>query len=224
MKTGWVSINGKEYYLEESGNSSIPEGSMITGWRNFPIIIAGNSKNQWAFFNLSTGECEVKEQVTIGCVHGKTTYDDNILLTLKTNITYTYIGEKFIGNVIDGANNWTNSNAGVTLNFVDPTSAPSKIKIYDSVTNDDLLAFTKFISGSSDIDPRSGDWTLGEIYLNIQKTTANIRSGIIAHEIGHALGLDHRDADKVSLMRPDIAGGSRNVPAAIDISNIQHIY
>lgn len=72
MAKGWFTVNDNEYYTEIDENSSIPQGARQVGWRNF-----GNStKPEWAFFNISSGICEVKGQFSKGCEHGKTTYLD----------------------------------------------------------------------------------------------------------------------------------------------------
>lgn len=224
MLTGWVTVNGKEYYLEENTTATVPLGGMITGWRDFPVGTQSDD-HRWAFFNLSNGDCEVKGQHSIGCVHGKTTYNDNTLLTAKTNITYTYIGSSYAGNVTSAAKSWTNSSAGITLNFVpSTTTTPPKIYLYDGTANTDILAYTIFVSGSSNIDPRSDDWSVSDIYINTTKPTSSITSGIIAHELGHAIGLDHRDADSGSLMYTKVSTSKKQTPAAIDIENVKHLY
>ena len=100
-------VNDNEYYTEIDENSSIPQGARQVGWRNF-----GNStKPEWAFFNISSGICEVKGQFSKGCEHGKTTYLDYKFKASVKPLNYVYWGNTYRERIDEGVSVWNNATA-----------------------------------------------------------------------------------------------------------------
>lgn len=230
MTTGWATIGGNEYYFMPNEEEDMPLGAMYKDWLQYMTTIDGEDVYRWAFFHLSTGVCTTKGQVSKGCAHGNTTYNDNCFDIDISDISYTYDGTKFSNAIEGGIVNWESAGLGINFTYEEPVSGDVSINItcYDSVLNQNYLAITEFAtvtySIASKIEPRTGDWDVTSIHINEGASTSSIRTGIIAHEIGHAFGLDHRDADEESLMFSGIAKLSINNPQAVDISNMNHLY
>lgn len=216
MISGWFEYENKEYFFRTEKEDSHPEGSMVTGWKYF----GKNSTDKWCFFNYDSGECAEKGQGSQGCTHGKTTYLDLKLDTDISNAHYMYTGNKFVDQIEEGTNTWNKSSAGV--NFSPGVAA--QIAFADASLEPNYNAVTKFvINGTVVNDPRTPNmnWKGADIRLN---TSKQLVSRTIVHELGHALGLDHRDADNTSIMYTSVSATSLTAPAAIDIANVRHIY
>lgn len=95
---------------------------------------------------------------------------------------------------------------------------------------------TEFYSYSTKVaDPSAKNWTWNICYIDGVKVTdldySNAqKTGLVAHELGHAMGLSHQPTRKSdSIMynydsRCFADGSARNRPAKRDCNNINHIY
>lgn len=232
--TGWQEQDGHRYYLSDQGamltglqtigqanyffeTSSEPLGAMVTGWRKFPGDPMG-----WAYFRSDTGICELSGQNRKGCRHGKATYGD-LSLSAGSPILYHYWGSACSGQVLAGIGAW-NQAAGF-LSLQDSASSPA-INLYDAKLEPAYAAVTIYTAGRQfypNAHSLSKNWSAADIFLNLRNKDA-VSGGTVAHEIGHGLGLDHRDADPSSLMYRYRHGTGISVPQQIDIETLEHLY
>lgn len=77
------------------------------------------------------------------------------------------------------------------------------------------------------VDPVYSFWDYGVIYLNtimLPKYTANVRQGVIGHEMGHVFGLDEHNHDPNSIMCQMGSGRAVYTPGKVDHNGINNIY
>lgn len=89
------------------------------------------------------------------------------------------------------------------------------------------MGVTTMYNGSTEVDPFSSNWAWGKIQLDadFSDLSENKRLDVIAHEMGHVMGLAHSDFSNV-LMRADIAYNSSSTSRAQtnDLGGINYLY
>lgn len=89
------------------------------------------------------------------------------------------------------------------------------------------MGVTTMYNGSTEVDPFSSNWAWGKIQLDadFSDLSENKRLAVIAHEMGHVMGLAHSDFSNV-LMRTDIAYNSSSTSRAQtnDLGGINYLY
>ena len=89
------------------------------------------------------------------------------------------------------------------------------------------MGVTTMYNGSTEVDPFSSNWAWGKIQLDadFSDLSENKRLAVIAHEMGHVMGLAHSDISNV-LMRADIAYNSSSTSRAQtnDLGGINYLY
>lgn len=89
------------------------------------------------------------------------------------------------------------------------------------------MGVTTMYNGSTEVDPFSSNWDWGKIQLDadFSDLSENKRLAVIAHEMGHVMGLAHSDFSNV-LMRADIAYNSSSTSRAQtnDLGGINYLY
>nr|WP_308658566.1 M57 family metalloprotease [uncultured Agathobacter sp.] len=89
------------------------------------------------------------------------------------------------------------------------------------------MGVTTMYNGSTEVDPFSSNWAWGKIQLDadFSDLSENKRLAVIAHEMGHVMGLAHSDFSNV-LMRADIAYNSSSTSRAQtnDLGGINYLY
>lgn len=89
------------------------------------------------------------------------------------------------------------------------------------------MGVTIMYNGSTEVDPFSSNWAWGKIQLDadFSDLSENKRLAVIAHEMGHVMGLAHSDFSNV-LMRADIAYNSSSTSRAQtnDLGGINYLY
>lgn len=89
------------------------------------------------------------------------------------------------------------------------------------------MGVTTMYNGSTEVDPFSSNWAWGKIQLDadFSDLSENKRLAVIAHEMGHVMGLAHSDFSNV-LMRADIAYNSSSTSRAQtnDLGVINYLY
>ena len=89
------------------------------------------------------------------------------------------------------------------------------------------MGVTTMYNGSTEVDPFSSNWAWGKIQwdADFSDLSENKRLAVIAHEMGHVMGLAHSDFSNVS-MRADIAYNSSSTSRAQtnDLGAINYLY
>ena len=89
------------------------------------------------------------------------------------------------------------------------------------------MGVTTMYNGSTEVDPFSSNWAWGKIQLDADFSylSENKRLAVIAHEMGHVMGVAHSDFSNV-LMRADIAYNSSSTSRAQtnDLGGINYLY
>ena len=107
------------------------------------------------------------------------------------------------------------------------TQSSSRMDIYQVSTVNEWWGLTTMYNGSTEVDPFSSNWAWGKIQLDadFSDLSENKRLAVIAHEMGHVMGLAHSDFSNV-LMRADIAYNSSSTSRAQtnDLGGINYLY
>ncbi len=124
----------------------------------------------------------------------------------------------------------TTSSMGVTtpISYTRTTTqSSSRMDIYQVSTINEWWGLTTLYNGSTEVDPYSSDWVWGKIQLasDFSDLSENKRLAVIAHEMGHVMGLAHSNVYNV-LMKADIAYNSSTTSRAQvnDLSGINYLY
>lgn len=72
--------------------------------------------------------------------------------------------------------------------------------------------------------PPNQDWWWAKVRLDGDFASCPNKIGVIAHEVGHGMGLAHRSAGSTALMRQGIGSVLTNVPLADDVNGVNHLY
>ncbi|MEU5214919.1 matrixin family metalloprotease [Streptomyces sp. NPDC020807] len=129
-----------------------------------------------------------------------------------------------------GVGHW-NATTDTTVWYVN-TGDRSKSRL-DFYRRDDpdvrYCATTQMYVGTDQVEPRQSDWVWAKVIMhsNLLKDwycgPDTHRDGIVAHEQGHAMGLDH-NGNASSLMYSDVANTRVDVPIGDDRNGINYLY
>lgn len=190
--------------------------------------------------------------VTESCTHGKKTFNDKKILSgvgnYGNNKRYYWINSNFSSNYSSRIRNafsyWinTSSDPGVTtsISFRESSNkSDATIELHTTTLGGDTTGKTDCYSYSTLVDDQSiQDWTWNIIYIDTDKTKdygQRKKTGLVGHEIGHAMGLSHQPNkqnssimynydDRYILSDNGNTAIERNKPAKVDCNNINHIY
>lgn len=173
--TEWVKHNGKWYYCGT-------DGAMVIGWKE----IAG----VWYYFNINgvmqTGSIELGGRTQYFASGGAWLYSVSLqswhLVDSGKHLDYKNESKY---DVTGAVNMWNGYKSGV-IRKVGFLNAGVDVTIYDYTKKD-----TNIIGETSNVR---------NMYLNkyvLDGVNSSWRDSIIAHEIGHALGLEHNDPNDI---------------------------
>lgn len=120
---------------------------------------------------------------------------------------------------------WGNATSAVSWTETS-TKSSSVMDFYHSGMILPYCGATYFYSGSTQVNPRTQNWQWNKIVLtsDLGSTECSNYRGIIVHEIGHVMGLDHSGDGATAVMREDIAGLTYQAPKADDVNGIEWLY
>lgn len=129
---------------------------------------------------------------------------------------------------IAAMNDWiyTTTRTGVTtpISFLRTTYRPSsKVDIVQVNYVAPWWGFTTHYNGNTMLEPWDGNWYWALIQLDGAFAQCPNQKGVIAHEIGHAMGLAHVTTAS-SVMYDEIAYTSVTAAVADDLNGINHLY
>jgi len=201
------------------------------------------NKPKWFVFLLVFLLCffTAPNAVFANCKHGKPTHNDHILNggvgQYGANHRYYWVSSSLSSGqqsiVATAVDQWVNTTytPGVitsisikkTINQTDSSFDVYKVSLPSGYTGKTNHAYY-----SNSVDPNNSNW--GWTLLEIDFTQMNSLSystpkitGVVSHELGHAMGLAHR-TDTDSVMYLYDTGRVYQRPTASDCHNINHIY
>jgi hypothetical protein len=104
------------------------------------------------------------------------------------------------------------------------TQADSRMDFYKVSSVNDWWGITTFYVGSNTVDPEGTDWSWAKVRLDGDFANCPNKQGVIAHEVGHGMGLAHVFGGTARLMRSNIAYLSTTTPKPDDVDGINSLY
>jgi hypothetical protein len=100
------------------------------------------------------------------------------------------------------------------------------IEVYEVSGEKDWWAYTWQFVDTHTVNPSTSSWWRAKIKIAGDFADCPNKYGAFAHEIGHAMGLAHKQAGAVALMRVDLgnSGVTVKAPQRGDINDIKHLY
>lgn len=173
------------------------------------------------------------------CQHGYNTLADKHFTGGCSNLSYWYASSDYdressavkSSTLINGVKKWPSATSIVSFA---KDKSKAAINFNRSGLPGTTLAATHFYSkdGSElSLTKTNGlpaNYKTTRIYTcdtNMAKLPSNAqRAATIAHEVGHALGLGHRNSKPSSVMCQFSAKRTATAPAAVDVKTLKHIY
>ncbi len=184
--------------------------------------------------------------VTETCSHGNRTFGDKQLSggvgRYGNYRRYYWVSSNVTGFATPIANAfdyWVNTSTtpGVTTSisiYETATQSSSSIDIYNytfpTVDGSTVTGLTEFWLYNDNIsDPSSQNWGWNKIFLNCTFATnnsysSNKKTGLVAHEAGHAMGLSHQPTLSSTSIMYNYDSRTLYRPGTVDCNNINHIY
>jgi hypothetical protein len=134
----------------------------------------------------------------------------------------------YLGTATAAMDDWiyTTERTGITtpISFLRTTYRPASIiDVFQINYVAPWWGFTTHYNGDAEIEPTDGNWSWTLVQLDGAFAQCRNQQGVIAHEMGHALGLAHVDTMS-SVMYVDIAYTSVTAAVADDLYGINHLY
>lgn len=160
------------------------------------------------------------------------------------HLTYGVVGQKYWldqtavdnneGAILDGVAAWNATSTPVSYSRTTVKSS-SRLDWYRISTNDSACAVARHFVDTTNVNGADGvpesNWWWGRVNIRPQLKTpaacgpATHREGVLAHEMGHVMGLAHVNGGANRLMRTDISSlDNVNTPRQDDIDGINHLY
>jgi hypothetical protein len=129
----------------------------------------------------------------------------------------------------NGIGKWNATTDTKVYSLATSTKSKSRLDFYRrSTSSGDYCAMTSMYVDTKAVNPGSTNWwwakvTIDPLLAGPYCGADNHKKGIIAHEQGHAMGLDHNNSSS-TLMYINIASTSVNGPKGDDRNGINHLY
>ncbi len=165
-----------------------------------------------------------------------------VLLPVPPSFAYNTFGGHKLTQGVTGEKYWISSTAAPHATGIDnswsawnatstpisytqtATQADSRMDFYKVSSVNDWWAITTFYVGSTTVDPESTDWWWAKVRLDGDFANCPNKQGVIAHEIGHGMGLAHVFGGTARLMRNNIASITTTTPKPDDVDGINSLY
>lgn len=193
---------------------------------SMPVLAASNSFSKTTVkLNAIDGGVSQIAKVSSGSVLGTNPKITQVKV-------YLNVASGYASYINTAMSEWVNttSSMGVTtpISYTKTTTqSSSRMDIYQVSTVNEWWGLTTMYNGSTEVDPFSSNWAWGKIQLDadFSDLSENKRLAVIAHEMGHVMGLAHSDFSNV-LMRADIAYNSSSTSRAQtnDLGGINYLY
>jgi hypothetical protein len=129
-----------------------------------------------------------------------------------------------------GVGHWNNTSDTKVWYVSTLDKSKSRLDFYRrSSSSNSYCATTALYVDTSTVNPSSSDWVWAKVTIDPLLANASAcgpdthRDGIIAHEMGHAMGLAH-NSNSSSLMYTDISGTRVDAPIKDDRNGINALY
>lgn len=181
---------------------------------SFPLVVSGGGA---AFAYDTYGQ--PNDYHLTGGVYGREYYFFNSASVALQNFAYS--GKWLWGNAMPGKVAWseTSNVNNAEMNFL------------QSTVDTDYCAETSFWgSAGNNVDPDHGNYAYTKVQIDYDfwnygtPDLCTNQQGIVTHEIGHVMGIDHVPHGSAAIMVWDIAAETFVAPKLDDENGINHIY
>lgn len=133
-----------------------------------------------------------------------------------------------LSTIVTAMDDWiyTTDRTSITtpISFLRTTYRPaSVVDIFKISYVSPFWGLTLFYNGGTEIDPDAGNWSWALIQLDGAFAVCPNQRGVVAHEMGHAMGLAHVDTMS-SVMYWDVAYTTVTAAVADDLYGINYLY
>ena len=182
--------------------------------------------------------------VTEQCSHGYRVFNDRVLNGGVGSYGYYHryyyadssLPSDYFTYSSTAVSEWVNTSPGgpnvtTSISIIRTTTkSASTFDVYNTFLDPGVTGEARFYIYSTRIyDPSSQNWGWGEVHLpcsyhDTLGYSSQKRTGIIAHEFGHLMGLSHTPYNNASLMYPYDSGRIATRAVATDCWTINHLY
>lgn len=154
----------------------------------------------------------------------------------KRNFYITSSASGYSSQIRAAMSDWiyTTSRLGITtpISFVETSTQKSSVMdiyagSYTSYPYNSANAWTEFWIYSTQVSPHSQNWGWNKIYLNsynMSSYSSTTKKGVVAHEMGHAFGLNENNSNRNSVMCQMGSGRAVTASTADDLNGINYLY